>query len=225
MLRASTTASSPSAYSPSVSISAASCSKILSPAQPMTRKQELAVELYTVSHLDESPRSRFLTLWTALESLLAPPQRSTEAQAVVDLLVATVAQSSLDETTKNSMKRTLEWLRGESIRQSGRKLASTLLSGRLYDGKPPAKFFDDIYNLRNKIVHHGSKPAQILDVANTTAGFIRDLIKASIAAGPPTAPSRDDVAITAYLRWKEREALAQETAFDDWIVAEQHVLP
>lgn len=191
------------------------------PIQPLSRKQELAAEIFTSHHFDSSPRSRFLTLVTALESLLVPQERSSEAQAVVATLRKTVSESNLDQSTKASMKGTLLWFRSESIGQTGRKLVTSLLSGRQYRGKPPAKFFSDIYEVRSGIVHRGETPRDILDIANATGEFVRDLILASIQQGPSRTASKEEVATAAYLRWTKRMELAQENALDDWLAAER----
>lgn len=195
--------------------------ELQAPAKPMTRKQQLAAEIFTSHRFDTSPRSRFLTLMTAIEALLDPQERGAEAQAVVAVLLRTVAESSLNKSTKDSMKGAIEWLRSESIGQSGRRLATALLSGRQYDGKPPAAFFSDIYEIRSGIVHRGASPKGMLALANTTQEFVRDLLLASIEAGPSRAATKDEIELAAYLRWRKRMELAEETPLDDWLVAER----
>jgi hypothetical protein len=195
--------------------------ELQTPAKPMTRKQQLAAEILTSHHFDTSPRSRFLTLMTAIESLLAPKECGADAHSVVAALLRTVAESSLDKSTKDSMKGAIRWLRSESINQSGRRLATTLLSGRQYDGKPPAVFFSDIYEVRSGIVHRGDSPKEMLDLVNATQQFVKDLILASINAGPSRAPTKDEIELAAYFRWRKRMDLAEETPLDDWLVAER----
>lgn len=191
------------------------------PAQPMTRKQQIAAEIFTSHRFDASPRSRFLTLMTAIESLLDPKERGTEAQAVVAALLRAIAESTLDKSTKNSMKGAVQWLRSESIGQSGRRLATAFLSGRQYDGKPPGTFFSDIYEIRSGIVHRGDSPKRMFELTNATQQFTKDLILASIAAGPAQAATKDELELAAYLRWRQRMDLAKESALDDWLVAER----
>jgi len=42
--------------------------------------------------------------------------------------------------TKESMKGAIKWIRKESIRQSGQRIATELLNSHLYDEMLPAKF-------------------------------------------------------------------------------------
>jgi len=153
------------------------------PPKPTSKTQELAAEIFAASFFDRSPSSRFLSLMVAIESILEQSQRNAEAQLVVDSLQMTVEQSPLDTVTKESMKGAIKWIRKESIRQSGQRIATELLNSHLYDEMLPAKFFQHIYDKRCKLVHDGVAPPRILSLVNTTAEFAGDLIEASIDHG------------------------------------------
>lgn len=176
--------------------------ELLVPPKPMSKKQELAAEIFATSYFDKFPRSRFLSLMVAIESLLEQSQRNAEAQLVVDSLQITVEQSPLDTVTKESMKGAIKWLRKESIRQSGQRIATGLLNSHLYDGMLPARFFQHIYDKRCKLVHDGVAPIRLLTLVNTTADFAGDLIQASIDHEqlPPKAEVGVDLANTGPVR-------------------------
>jgi hypothetical protein len=152
---------------------------------PASDKLLLASELYCASFFDFPDRSRFITLVTAIEALLAPTQRNDSAQALVDRICDLVRHSELSENTKNSMLGAIDWLRYDSILNTGRRLASTLLRGKTYANMTPERFFTHCYNLRSQIVHNGTpkdRSTNIRNEANNAAQFIADLLRASWSA-------------------------------------------
>jgi hypothetical protein len=82
----------------------------------------------------------------------------------------------------------LEWLRSDSIGQTGRLLCERLLRNSEYRAMTAARFFSYCYGLRSEIVHHG-EPADstidLLEVANACQTFVGDLLLASF--GLPAA--------------------------------------
>lgn len=152
----------------------------------LSDKQVIAAELYCSSFFDISGRSRFITLVSAVEALLETSPRSTIAVQVVDFLEDIVERSGIDQSTRNSMKGSLGWLRYESIGQAGRKLATSVLADRQYAGKSPERFFEFCYGLRSQLLHNGRAGDATVDInfiANTLNGFVADLLLAS--AGVP----------------------------------------
>jgi len=104
----------------------------------LTEKQVVAAELYCSSFFDVSFRSRLITLMSAVEALLDPPVRSAAVLDVVDLLDKTVKEANIDEATRAAMRGSLQWLRQDSIGQTGRSLSERLLPGREYLGPTQA---------------------------------------------------------------------------------------
>src|SRR5271157_2955816 len=148
----------------------------------LTEKQVVAAELYCSSFFDVSFRSRLITLMSAVEALLDCPERSSAVLDVVDLLDKTVKEANIDEATKAAMRGSLQWLRQDSIGQTGKILSTRLLAGREYLGKTAPKFFRYCYDLRSQIVHNGqpSDPTvDLLGIANTFQAFVADLLLAS----------------------------------------------
>lgn len=105
----------------------------------------------------------------AVEALLELAPRSTEAIAVVDSFIAAVERTPLPESERASLQGALRWLRQESIRSAGRKLATECLGDRTYDGRPAEKFFADCYDLRSELVH-GGDIRKARERAGATAG-------------------------------------------------------
>jgi hypothetical protein len=148
-----------------------------------TAKQTLASEIYTGSFFDVSSRSRFITLVTAVEALLQLGDRPEPVQMLVNDLVDRVRGSNLEHETIQSIVSNLKWLKKNSIRGSGQKLAASLLEGHNYDGRNAAEFFKYAYDLRSQIVHDGrAKDASInmLAIANAMETFVSDLLLASL---------------------------------------------
>ena len=151
---------------------------------PMSAKQELAGEILSASYFEASDRSKFITLITAVEALLDPQPRPAAARELVAKLIEIVDGSGMDDGTRSAMSGSLQWLKQESIGQAGRTLATRLLSGRIYQAQPPARFFTFCYELRSSILHFGTVPATVVDFPSVCAvahEFVCDLLIASFA--------------------------------------------
>lgn len=149
----------------------------------ISEKQLLASEIYTSSFFDASPRSRFITLVTAVEALLEPLKRSEEVEKLVAELKAQTSQSTLDETTKNSIISSLQRIKYQSISQAGRIIAQRLIPDALFDGQSSADFFTHSYNLRSRILHSGTIPEKSIDLrqlANVMETFVNRLLLAAL---------------------------------------------
>jgi hypothetical protein len=153
---------------------------------PLSQKQELAGEILSASYFDETDRSRFITLITALEALLDPELRPVVAQETVDTMIQILHESGVGASTRDSMLGTLQRLKRESIGQAGRALADRLLAGNLYDGRSPGQFFAFCYDLRSKILHSGKVPDTVADFSRVSAKakeFLTELLIASYEEG------------------------------------------
>jgi hypothetical protein len=151
-------------------------------ARKISSKQSLSAEIYSSSFFDVSPRSRFITLVTAVEALLEPEPRSETVQLLIREMERLVHAPGIDKQTANSILGSLQWLKAESIGQAGRRLAARLLPDKKYDDKAADKFFNECYTLRSNLVHRGIIDASInpLSLANTMSEFVGDLILASL---------------------------------------------
>lgn len=152
----------------------------------LSAREELAAELYCAAHFDTPLRSRFITLMTAIEALLEHQPRASATVAVVQALEKHVKASALARAEKQSLLGSLKWLHTESIGQAGRRTAEQHLSGNLYGGQKPGKYFSDCYELRSTIVHTGRVPVSVdlLEVTNELHRFLGDLLHSAIAIPP-----------------------------------------
>jgi len=153
----------------------------------LTEKQVLGCEIYASSFFDVSPRSRFITLVTAVEALLEPLERSNEAEALIEEFKARTRQSTMDKSTRDSIVGSLERLRHQSIRQAGCALVGSLIPDELFDGQSSADFFSRCYELRSQILHRGKiedTSVDVLHLANIMEGFVARLLLAALNSVP-----------------------------------------
>jgi len=152
-----------------------------------SEKQLLASEIYTSSFFDASPRSRFITLVTAVEALLEPQKRSEQVKTLIVALKAKTLRSKVDKITRDSIISSIENLKYQSIGQAGRILSSQLIPNEHFDGKPSADFFSYCYNLRSQILHSGTiadKSVDIRQLANVMEEFVHRLILEALNSEP-----------------------------------------
>jgi hypothetical protein len=148
----------------------------------LSAKQILSAELYGSSWFDITPRSRFVTLVTAVEALLSPSSRSAEALEFVEEMQKKMEGLSIDADQKTSLRNSIGMLKTQSISQAGRQLAEKLLGTTEFDGKSAAKFFNHCYNARSKILHEGAPPSgvDIDQLVTPTEEFVSQLLLAHI---------------------------------------------
>jgi hypothetical protein len=129
-------------------------SKALELAVRPTERERVALDFFNASFFQQSPDSRLLMLVMAIEAILDPPARAGEALAHVESMIAATREcGSLSDDEKQSLLGSLEWLKYKSIRQTGRKLASSVLGERKYMDKEAPAFFLYCYDLRSRLVH------------------------------------------------------------------------
>lgn len=149
----------------------------------LTEKQVLASEIYASSFFDVSPRSRFITLVTAVEALLESLKRSDVVEELVEEFKDETRRSNIDKQTKKSIISSLERLRHQSIGQAGRTLTHRLIPNELFDGQSSADFFTRCYDLRSQILHRGKIEDGLVDMlhlANVMESFVARLLLAAL---------------------------------------------
>lgn len=139
----------------------------------------LAYALFNASFFQPSADSRFLLLVMAIEALIEPDNRSTEAIEYVSKFISEIEKSSLEVAEKNSLLGSLRYLKKESINQAGKKLVSARLGERIYNNKSAVSFFSECYTARSDLVH-GNKSAPDYQQVNSLAApleeFVSDLL-------------------------------------------------
>jgi hypothetical protein len=115
-----------------------------------------AYDLFSASFGVPSADARLALLMIAFEILLDLQPRAEPVRAHVEKLIADTRSSALPVADIASIAGALEWLRSESIRHGGRRLA-TALEPKRYGDMAPAKFFQHCYDLRSRLMH-GAHP-------------------------------------------------------------------
>lgn len=153
----------------------------------LTKKQMLASEIYASSFFDVSPRSRFITLITAVEALSERSERSDVVKQLVRDCKKRAQLLNVDEQTRKSIIGSLEDLERESIMQAARVLVGRLIPNDVFDGQSSLNFFKRCYNLRSQILHRGAVEDYSVDVrhlANVMEGLVARLLLAALNEAP-----------------------------------------
>ena len=103
----------------------------------------------------------------------------------MERFIAQAKGASLDDSERQSLLGSLNWLLDNSISRTARELAASLLGDREYGGKVAAGFVNECYSIRSDIVHSGRVKGSKRGVSSVTSEFERlvaDLLKASIGA-------------------------------------------
>lgn len=153
--------------------------EILQSPPKVNRKVSLAAELFTLSYLDNAPRSRFIMLVSSVEALLEYKPHDPAIQEFVDATQLELSKLPIAEDVRASLKGALQWLRQESIGRAGRRLAKELLGSETYAQQTPEDFFNDCYQVRSQLVHKGEtklRSAELGERCDWLAVFVGDLL-------------------------------------------------
>lgn len=113
------------------------------------KKIDTATAILTTSLFDDSLINRIILSMTSIEVLsekILKPESEIEA---IDCLMNHLKKTDLDESTKNSIQKSLELIRFQSIGKSCKILIKNLL------GKKDAEKFYELYEYRSQLVHAG----------------------------------------------------------------------
>jgi hypothetical protein len=146
----------------------------------LTERERASIDIFNGALFQRTAETRLLMLVMAVEALLEFTSRPPESVALVRSFITSVQESSgLDESEKNSLLSALRFLKNESIRRAGRRLAEERLAGKTYDGRSGPQLFIDCYDLRSQLVH-GGDIRKARDQSGRLAGqlevFVSDLI-------------------------------------------------
>lgn len=142
-----------------------------------TEESEIAAGIYAISHFVGRAPARFLLLFVSLEALFKPMPRSEAAQKHVQSLIETTKQAQVPTDEREAIASALTFLKSQSIAQTGRELAATLLEGQTFEGMDAATFFSHVYKMRNDIVHRAKiEPAAVDAILGEFDRFVSELI-------------------------------------------------
>ncbi|WP_263840793.1 HEPN domain-containing protein [Salinibacter sp.] len=145
----------------------------------LDKRTSLACSLYGTAQSANSQRATFLSLMSAIESLLKPDKRSDRAVSLVDSFIEEVKSSCLEESERDSLADTLKWLRQDSITRTGVELVEEHLGEAEYDGMQAPGFFRQCYGIRSELLHEGEPEDESIDVsklANSLDRMVSDLL-------------------------------------------------
>lgn len=122
---------------------------------------EVAYDLFAASFFVASQAdARFLMLMMAVEAMLELERRPPAIVAHVESLICQTRDLELPadhEHHRQAIATALGFLRDESIRQAGRRLASTLGNRSYGPAETPERFFSACYDVRSRLTH-GRQP-------------------------------------------------------------------
>lgn len=154
----------------------------------LSDREQLAFSLFNASFFQPSADSRFILLVMAVEALIEPTARSTEAREHVEQLITQTQSAKLPSTERDSMLGALRLLFQESINQAGKRLVTDRLGDRKYNDMPASKFFSHAYQLRSNLVH-GNFPyptfEEVGNLCGTLEVFVSDLLTSPALGHPP----------------------------------------
>lgn len=150
----------------------------------ISKKSELASELFVMSHLETTTRARFLAIFMSLEALFDPIKRVMSTRAHVDKLISITKHADLVQSDKDSLQGALSWLKNESIAQTGKRIAVEYLGGNEYYALDPESFFKKIYELRNGLIHRGAtNMAELHSIIGEFERFVSDVLDRQFVKG------------------------------------------
>jgi len=153
----------------------------------LTDRERVAFTLFNAASFQKTADSRFMLLVMAVEVLLEPMPRRSEAIQHVEQLIRLTKESNLSSQEKDSMVGALGWLKTESIGQAGRKLANDRLAGRTFDGMTPDAFFMRAYTMRSNLAH-GNLPLPTFEEVSATAATL-ELFVSELLTTPHIGPA------------------------------------
>jgi len=154
-------------------------------ARPISERERLSFDLFNLSFFQLFSHTRLLLLVMSFEAILDPQPRPADVLDHVEQLIRHTRDAThLPPSQVASLVGSLGWLRYESIRQAGKRLAAEKLGACRYDTMTPEDFFDHCYNLRSRL-SHGSTPAptdaELGSAAATFECFMSDILTRDLA--------------------------------------------
>lgn len=135
-----------------------------------------AIELFnSTQYLDRINNSgRFVLLVSSIECLLEPKDNVEDIINIINEAQSKIMHlENVDGTTKVSTFGSLQFLKKQSIKLTGKSLIKELFVNDdiKFNGYSPVKFFDLVYDLRSKLVHEGKTSMKQIDVESTQVQY------------------------------------------------------
>jgi hypothetical protein len=145
----------------------------------LSKRQELAAQLYSEGYFQFSNAARLIVLVSAIEALAEPALRSTKSLEFVSGVLAALPSADLDESDRRRLVNSIGNLRRESISSTCTALVTH------YADVEQAETFAGAYRTRSRMVHAGNIPseAELDQTVFTLDNIVRAVIVRHINAG------------------------------------------
>jgi hypothetical protein len=147
----------------------------------VTEKRALACDLFVQSRFESSPKSRHLTLVTALEVLSQRRKRSGRAAQLVEEFRETIKKAlrESDPAEKKELESLLgasNDLRSESISAAIRRLAESVPSSGRIGNADPGDLVRTSYDARSQLTHDGVTSHSLTALFGPLEALVRQLV-------------------------------------------------
>jgi hypothetical protein len=115
----------------------------------LTLKQQLALDIYNLSHFESAPKTRFLLLITVVEILASRSKCSAQVSRLITEIIHQVKASSVAQVEKDKLCNGLTNLYTESITSACCSLVEK------HSSASEAAYFKLCYTARSKLLHTG----------------------------------------------------------------------
>ena len=130
-----------------------------------------AMELYnSTSYMSRVNNSgRFVLLMSAIECIINQKKVSKGIISILNRAKKEINELSISDIEKKSVQGSLDFVKNESIKRSGKSLIQELFSDSniKYNGYSPPDFFSKAYDLRSNLVHDGKTETKFLSIENS----------------------------------------------------------
>lgn len=193
------------------------------------QRLQVALEAFSGSQFEMTPRVRFLLQITAVEALLEDEQQQQPILRLVDDLTARAQSHMRSLSTEHwgaveALIQGVQRLKTRSISARFRSLVQWSLKVMNYpDETRLARRAKTLYGMRSKLVHTGEANVQHADCVDMKA-IVKCVLEARMIHGSGgvervmTQPTHEEIAARAYYRWLERQR--EGNAVADWLQAE-----
>ena len=143
----------------------------------LSEKQQLALDLYNLSHFEETTQTRFLTLITVIEILSTRHKRPGSVRALLKRFKVEASKTDLEPTDLSSLSQALQTLVIQSIGEACRRFVSEHAS------QTDVIFFANCYKARSELVHSGRTARPEVSDPTKLDDLVSKLIIHSLADG------------------------------------------
>lgn len=145
----------------------------------LTERRRNCAALINDSLFVPQTEGQFILRISAVEALCEQTVRDARYLSAIEQLEQQLASQTLDEEIRETLQRTLDYAKRQSLRLAYMTKFRTLRS------QAEAKAFDDLYQKRSKLVHDGLGRGELSEATNTALQLATDLLEAELRQPRP----------------------------------------